>query len=75
MLRTAGLRLSRASLTRTYATASSPHALVYLEHRNGVIDAGSLSAVNAAGALGGQVSALVIGSDEHVPKVVEQAKK
>jgi electron transfer flavoprotein alpha subunit len=49
--------------------------LVFLEHRKGVIEAGSLSALTAAKQLGGQVSALVVGDSEHVNGVVEQAKK
>jgi len=61
--------------SRTYATATSPHTLVFLEHRQGVIDSGSLSALTAAEQLGGKVTALVVGGPEHVPKVLEQAKK
>jgi len=75
MLRTGSVLCRRAPLLRSYATASSPHALVFLEHRQGVIEPGSLSALTAAEKLGGQVSALVIGSPEHVPNVVAQAKK
>lgn len=60
---------------RAYATAPPPHALVFLEHRQGVIDNGSLSALTAAEQLGGQVTGLVIGNSEHVPNVVEKAKK
>jgi len=75
MLRTSSVFCRRA-LARSYATASSsPHALVFLEHRGGVIDAGSLSALTAAEQLGGKVSALVVGSAEHVPGVVEKVKK
>ncbi|KAJ3570901.1 hypothetical protein NP233_g4094 [Leucocoprinus birnbaumii] len=73
MLRSRYIQCSRVFL-RTYATATSPHALVFLEHRQGVIDSGSLSALTAAGQLGGKVSALVVGGSEHVPGVVEQAK-
>ncbi|KAF8910185.1 DHS-like NAD/FAD-binding domain-containing protein [Gymnopilus junonius] len=65
MLRTSS-RICRRAFARTYATAS-PHALVFLEHREGVIAAGSLSALTAAEQLGG--------SSEHVPAVVEKAKK
>jgi len=74
MLRTSS-RLCRTALTRSYATASSPHALVFLEHRDGVIDSGSLSALTAAEKLGGQVSGLVVGSSEHVPGIVDKAKQ
>ncbi|KAF5326324.1 hypothetical protein D9611_000026 [Ephemerocybe angulata] len=74
MLRTS-TRLYRPVCARTYATGAPPHALVFLEHRKGTIESGSLSALTAAQQLGGQVSALVIGSSEHVGGVVEQAKK
>ena len=63
------------SLYRRYATPSSPHALVFLEHREGVIDSGSLSALTAAQQLGGQVTGLVIGAPDQVKNVVEKAKK
>lgn len=63
------------SLSRRYATAASPHALVFLEHREGVIDSGSLSALTAAHQLGGQVTGLVIGAPDQVNGVVENAKK
>ncbi|KAF7315433.1 putative electron transfer flavoprotein subunit alpha [Mycena indigotica] len=69
--RTAGLR----TCLRAYSTPSSPHALVLLEHRNGVIDAGSLSALTAAEQLGGQVTGLIVGAPEHVSGVIEKAKK
>ena len=74
MLRTSSI-ICRTALTRSYATATSPHALVFLEHRAGVIDSGSLSALTAAEQLGGQVSALVVGGSEHVQGVVEKVKK
>ncbi len=62
-------------LSRHYATATGPHALVLLEHREGVIDSGSLSALAAAQQLGGQVTGLVIGAPDQVKDVVEKAKK
>ncbi|KAH9931168.1 electron transfer flavoprotein alpha subunit [Epithele typhae] len=67
--------LRAAPLSRRYATAPGPHALVFLEHRDGIIDAGSLSALTAAQELGGQVTGLVIGSPEQVKGVVEKARK
>lgn len=67
--------ICRRAFARTYATASSPHALVLLEHSQGIIDSGSLSALTAAGQLGGQVTGLVIGATNQVPDVVEKAKK
>ena len=74
LLRTSA-RLARPVCSRSYATAGSPHALVFLEHRKGKIEAGSLSALTAASQLGGQVSALIVGDSEDVGGVAEQAKK
>ena len=74
MLRPRTSLLSRA-LARSYATAPSPHALVFLEHRQGDLDSASLSALTAASQLGGQVTGLVVGSPEEVSSVVEKAKK
>ncbi|KAJ3933568.1 MAG: DHS-like NAD/FAD-binding domain-containing protein [Lentinula lateritia] len=65
----------RSFLTRNYASGSSPHALVFLEHRQGDIDSGSLSALTAASQLGGKVAGLVVGSSEFVPTVVDKVKK
>lgn len=61
--------------SRSYATATPPHALVFLEHHQGVLDSGSLSALTAAHQLGGKVTGLVIGSEEHVHNIVSKAKK
>ncbi|EGO00122.1 hypothetical protein SERLA73DRAFT_180568 [Serpula lacrymans var. lacrymans S7.3] len=74
MLRTQAFSFRR-TLLRTYATASSPNALVFLEHRQGVIDSGSLSALTAAGQLGGQVTGLVLGGSDEVKVIIETAKK
>ena len=74
MLRT-GSVFCRRALARSYATGTSPHALVFLEHQQGVLESGSLSALTAAQHLGGQVSGLIVGSSEHVQGVVENAKK
>lgn len=60
---------------RSYASVSSPNTLVYLEHHKGDIDAGSLSALTAAGELGGTVTGLVVGKPGYVEGVVEKAKK
>ncbi|KAI0029663.1 DHS-like NAD/FAD-binding domain-containing protein, partial [Vararia minispora EC-137] len=64
----------RRVLDRTYATATSPHALVFLEHRNGSIEPSSLSALTAASQLGGEVTGLVVGGPG-LDGVVEKAKK
>lgn len=74
MLRARSL-LSARTITRTYATSAGPHALVFLEHRDGNLDSGSLSALNAAQQLGGQVTGLVVGGSEQLQEVVPKAKK
>jgi electron transfer flavoprotein alpha subunit len=74
MLRSRFLFLGR-TLSRTYATVPGPHPLVFIEHSNGVIDSGSLSAISAAAQLGGKVTALVVGGQDHVPNVLEKAKR
>ena len=67
---------ARASgYSRCYVTASPPHALVFLEHHQGTLDPGSLSALTAANQLGGKITGLIVGSDEHVQDVVSKAKK
>lgn len=76
MLRVRCLAACRPLLCgRTYATVAEPHALVFLEHREGVIDSGSLSAVTAAQQLGGQVTGLIIGGPDQVQAVLPKAKK
>ena len=75
MLCARSLLSSRRLITRAYATATSPHALVLLEHKNGAIESASLSALTAAQQLGGAVTGLVIGSPDQVPAVLESAKK
>lgn len=67
--------LRAQTLTRSYATASLPHALVFLEHNHGVIDPGSLSALTAATQLGGKVTGLIVGDSEQVNSVLDKAKK
>ncbi|KAG6900493.1 hypothetical protein C0993_009803 [Termitomyces sp. T159_Od127] len=74
MLRTRSI-ISARVLSRLYATTTPPHALVFLEHRQGVLDSGSLSALTAAEQLGGKVTGLVVGAPEHVQGIVEKAKK
>jgi electron transfer flavoprotein alpha subunit len=64
------------ALARAYATSgSSPHALVLLEHQEGKIDSGSLSALTAAQQLGGQVTGLIVGGPGQVESAVGVAKK
>ncbi|KAH8990527.1 hypothetical protein EDB92DRAFT_1935273 [Lactarius akahatsu] len=69
------LATSRRFVNRAYATAASPRALLLLEHKNGAIESGSLSALTAAQQLGGTVTALILGAPDHLPTVLESAKK
>ena len=64
-----------AAFRRAYATAHSPHALVFIEQRGGVIDSGSLSALTAAEQLGGSVTGLIVGGPGEVEQAVETARK
>jgi electron transfer flavoprotein alpha subunit len=75
MLRARPLAACRPAIIRTYATAANPHALVFLEHRSGIIDASSLSALTAAEKLGGQVTGLVVGSSDEVQSILPKAQK
>lgn len=74
MLRVRTAALSRA-LARSYATSPPPHALVFLEHRDGELDSASLSALTAASRLGGKVTGLLTGAPDQVPRVLGKAKK
>ena len=74
MLRTRAQLLTR-TVTRTYATSTGPHALVFLEHRDGTIDSGSLSALTAAKQLGGEVTGIVVGGPEQLKEVIPKAQK
>ncbi|KAH8107253.1 DHS-like NAD/FAD-binding domain-containing protein [Cristinia sonorae] len=74
MLRNGTRPLAR-TITRSYATSSGPHALVFLEHRDGIIDSGSLSALTAAQRLGGEVTGIVVGGPEQLKEVVPKAQK
>ena len=65
----------RRTLARAYATSASPHALVLLEHRQGVIDSASLSALTAAQKLGGKVTGLIVGDSAQVQSAVRNAQK
>lgn len=76
MLRSRPLVLTvQRLISRAYTTAPSPHALVFLEHKHGVIEPSSLSALTAAQQLGGSVTGLVLGGPDQVPTVLERAKK
>ncbi|KZO92587.1 electron transfer flavo protein alpha-subunit [Calocera viscosa TUFC12733] len=65
----------RPTLTRLYATPAQPSTLLYLEHAGGKITGGSLSALTAAKALGGDVTGILVGSNEQVDDVLPKATK
>jgi hypothetical protein len=75
MLRARSILTSHRFITRAYATATSPHALIFLEHKDGTIESGSLSALTAAQQLGGTVTGLVVGGPDQIPTVLESVKK
>ena len=75
MLRARSLVTAHRLAARAYVTAPSPHALVFLEHKDGVIEPSSLSALTAAQQLGGSVTGLVVGGPDQVPSVLEKVKK
>lgn len=75
MFRLSVARAARRQFTRAYASPASPHALVLLEHRQGVLDSACLSALTAATQLGGQVTGLVISGPDSAAAVVDNAKK
>lgn len=63
--------------SRLYATEASatPKTLLFLEHRQGKLNPGSLNALTAANALGGEVVALITGDEEGAGKAVDASKK
>lgn len=72
-------RASRLSLAarRLYATEASatPKTLLFLEHRQGKLNPGSLNALTAANALGGEVVALITGDEGGAGKAADASKK
>lgn len=71
-----------ASATRNVARASyavqgqrPASSLVYIEHKNGKMNDSTLHAVTAAKAVGGDVSALVVGTDSEVASVLDEVKQ
>lgn len=74
MLRLSAFSVSR-HLARSYATPASPHALVILEHREGVLDSACLSALTAATQLGGRVTGLVLSGPDSATAALDNARK
>lgn len=62
---------------RRYATEASatPKVLLFLEHRQGKLNPGSLNALTAANTLGGEVVALITGDESGTGKAAEASKK
>ena len=72
------LRAQRLALKnlRSFASSSSPvHSLLFIEHRSGDVEAGTLSALTAASELGGKVTGLVVGAPGEVEGIVEKVKQ
>lgn len=70
-------RTAIAAVARSYATEASGaiRTLLFLEHREGKLNPGSLNALTAAAALGGDIVGLVTGDGEGPTKAAEAAKK
>lgn len=68
--------LNKVAVQRGYASATTPSALVLLEHRGSHLVPATLNAVTAARKLGGKVTGLVVsGSESDSKGAVEQAQK
>lgn len=66
------------SSSRAYATEASSSAskvLLFLEHRDGKLNPGSLNALSAATSLGGDIVGLVTGEAQSAAKIADAAKK
>jgi electron transfer flavoprotein alpha subunit len=55
--------------------ASQLHSLVFIEHRSGKVEGGTLAALSAASELGGKITGLVVGVPGEVAGIVEKVKK
>lgn len=69
--------VSSSLKARSYATEASatPKTLLFLEHREGKLNPGSLNALSAANTLGGEVIALITGEEGAAGKAAEASKK
>ncbi|KAI5454160.1 Electron transfer flavoprotein alpha-subunit [Naganishia albida] len=75
---TSRLAAATRSVARTsYAVQAQRPAssLVYIEHKNGKMNDSTLHAVTAAKAVGGDVSALVVGTESEVASVLDEVKQ
>ncbi|PVG02922.1 putative electron transfer flavo protein alpha chain precursor [Serendipita vermifera] len=74
----ASTRQARLYALQNARRDASTHALVFLEHSNGVVEPASLSALAAASQLGssdGKITGVVVGNKEEVEKVLPTVKK
>ncbi|KAJ9103357.1 hypothetical protein QFC19_004456 [Naganishia cerealis] len=76
--RSTRLTSASRSLVRNSHVANAKRpasSLVYIEHRDGKMNDSTLHAVTAAKAVGGDVSAIVVGTESEVSSVLDQVKK
>lgn len=68
---------SALPLRRGFATSrvDLANTLVFLEHKKGTFNPATLSALTAAQKLGGDIDALVVGSEAEASDVAEKAAK
>jgi electron transfer flavoprotein alpha subunit len=69
--------VSRNLLRNTHAANAKRPAssLVYIEHKDGKMNDSTLHAVTAAKAVGGDVSAIIVGTESEVSSVLDEVKK
>lgn len=70
-------RITRATFLakRAYATIATPNTLILLEHRDNAIVPATLNAITAAKQLGGNLTGLIVGEQDHVQGVLDKAKR
>lgn len=70
-------RITRATILakRAYATIATPNTLILLEHRDNAIVPATLNAITAAKQLGGNLTGLIVGEQDHVQGVLDKAKR
>ncbi|KAJ9104578.1 Electron transfer flavoprotein alpha-subunit [Naganishia friedmannii] len=76
--RSARIPFATRSLLRSSHAANAKRpasSLVYIEHKDGKMNDSTLHAVTAAKAVGGDVSAIVVGTESEVSSVLDEVKK
>lgn len=76
-LRTSLRNIPSSSSYRCFSTSRVDFAntLLFLEHKKGVINPASRSAITAATKLGGDIHGLLVGTEKEAGEVLEKAKK